>query len=192
MLSEKEKMLRGELYRAADPQLTQERRRARDLIKALNSTGDAEQELRREILSRLLGSGERVWIEPPFYCDYGSNIYLGRNVYFNFNCVVLDVARVDIGDGTMFGPNVQIYTATHPIDIETRRTGLEMGKPISIGSEVWVGGSAIINPGVHIGSRSVIGAGSVVTRDIPEGVFAAGNPCKLIRYLDVPDEATEA
>jgi maltose O-acetyltransferase len=184
MPTEKEKMLSGELYRAWDPQLAQERLRARDLTRAFNNTAAAEREVRQEILSRLLGSGEGVWIEPPFYCDYGSNIYLGRNVYFNFNCVVLDVARVDIGDSTMFGPNVQIYTATHTMDVETRRTGLELGKAISIGSEVWVGGGAIINPGVRIGSRSVIGAGSVVTRDIPEGVFAAGNPCRVIRYLE--------
>jgi maltose O-acetyltransferase len=192
MPSEKEKMLRGELYRAWDPQLTQERRRARDLTRAFNNTADAERELRREILSQLLGSGEGASIEPPFYCDYGSNIYLGRNVYFNFNCVVLDVARVDIGDDTMIAPNVQIYTATHPMDIETRRTGLELGKSITIGSEVWVGGGAIINPGVRIGSRSVIGAGSVVTRDIPEGVFAAGNPCRIVRYLEVVDEAPKS
>lgn len=127
--------------------------------------------------------GENVWIEPPFFCDYGQNIRVGANVFFNFNCVVLDVAPVEIGDNVLFGPNVQIYTATHPIDAATRRSGLEFGKPIRIGSDVWVGGSAIFNPGVTVGSRTVIGAGSVVTRDLPDDVFAAGNPCRVIRSL---------
>ena len=121
-------------------------------------------------------------MQPPFYCDYGSNILLGERVFFNFNCVVLDVCQVTIGDYTLFGPAVQIYTATHPMNAELRRKQ-EFGKPIEIGSDVWVGGGAIICPGVRIGSRSVIGAGSVVTRDIPDGVFAAGNPCRVIREI---------
>lgn len=185
MPTEKDKMLAGELYNASDPQLTMERRRARNLVRKYNDTLDEEQEKRRQILAELLGSmGENVVIEPPFYCDYGSNIYLGNNVFFNFNCVVLDVNRVEIGDEVLFGPNVQIYTATHPLSYQERQTGLELGKPIRIGSGVWVGGSAVIGPGVTIGDRSVIGAGSVVVKDIPAGVFAAGNPCKVIRYLE--------
>lgn len=121
-------------------------------------------------------------IQPPFHCDYGVNITLGARVFFNFNCVVLDVCRVTIGDYSMFGPAVQIYTATHPLDAATRRLQ-EYGKPVVIGDDVWVGGGAIICPGVTVGSRSVIGAGSVVTRDVPDDVFAAGNPCRVIRAI---------
>ncbi len=185
MPTEKEKMLAGELYNAADPQLVLERQRARRLTHAYNISLGEAQEQRRQILTDLLGAcGENIAIEPPFYCDYGTNILLGDGVYFNFNCVVLDVCQVVIGNRTMFGPNMQIYTATHPIDAVSRASGLELGKPITIGADVWVGGAAIINPGVSIGDRSVIGAGSVVVRDIPPDVFAAGNPCKVIRKLE--------
>ncbi len=159
------------------------RQRARDLCQDLNATREAQIDERRRILAQLFGSGgDTVWMQPPFYCDYGSNILLGERVYFNFNCVVLDVSLVRIGDFAMFGPSVQIYTATHPMNAELRRKQ-EFSKPIEIGSDVWVGGAAIICPGVRIGSRSVIGAGSVVTRNIPEGVFAAGNPCRVIRGI---------
>lgn len=184
MKTEREKMLAGELYNALDPELVAGRRRARLLTKRINDTRDDEQELRRELLQELFGSsGTNLWLEPPFYCDYGSNIHVGDDVFFNFNCVILDVAEVTIGSGTMFGPFVQIYTATHPIEAHERLKGLEAGKPIKIGSGVWVGGGAIINPGVTIGDRTTIGAGSVVTRDIPDDVFAAGNPCRVIREL---------
>src|SRR5205085_4027209 len=136
---------------------------------------EADQEERRRILKGLFGTGgETVWMQPPFFCDYGSNIRLGERVFFNFNCVVLDVCPVRVGDYTLFGPAVQIYTATHPLNAQLRRTQ-EFGKPVEIGADVWVGGAAVICPGVTIGARSVIGAGSVVTRDIPAGVFAAGN-----------------
>ena len=121
-------------------------------------------------------------MQPPFFCDYGSNIYLGERVYFNFNCIVLDVCEVRIGDYTFFGPAVQIYAASHPMSFQLRRTH-ESGRPIQIGCDVWVGGGAIICPGVTIGSKTVIGAGSVVTKDIPAGVFAAGNPCRVIREI---------
>jgi maltose O-acetyltransferase len=121
-------------------------------------------------------------MQPPFFCDYGSNIALGHRVFFNFNCVVLDVCEVTVGDYTLFGPAVQIYTPMHPLNAEQRRHQ-EFGRPVSIGSDVWVGGGAMILPGVRVGSRSVIGAGSVVTRDVPEGVFAAGNPCRVIRAI---------
>ncbi|HEU0298408.1 MAG TPA: sugar O-acetyltransferase [Longimicrobium sp.] len=184
-MTEKEKMLAGELYDAADPQLVAERRRARDLLCALNASRDGEREARAALLRELLGAaGEGVWIEPPFFCDYGTNIRLGDRVFFNFNCVVLDVAQVTIGSDVMFGPAVQIYTATHPLDHRERRGGLEAAKPITIGDDVWVGGGAIILPGVTIGGRSVIGAGSVVTKDVPPDVFAAGNPCRVIRALN--------
>lgn len=184
MKTEKEKMLSGELYNASDPMLVLERRQARDLLRELNDSRDEEREKRAEILRQLLGRvGTNVWIEPPFFCDYGSNIFLGDNVYFNFNCVVLDPAKVEIGSNVLFGPNVQVYTASHPLDVAQRRTGLEFAKEIRIGSDVWIGGGVIICPGVTIGERSVIGAGSVVTRNVPEGVFAAGNPCRVIRAL---------
>lgn len=183
MPSEREKMLAGELYNPLDPELFRARDRARDLCQDLNATREAQQEERRRILRELFGAGgEDVWLQPPFFCDYGSNILLGKKCFFNFNCVVLDVCQVTIGDYTLFGPAVQIYTATHPLNAELRRQQ-EFGKPVVIGSDVWVGGGAIICPGVTIGSRCVIGAGSVVTRDIPEGVFAAGNPCRVIREL---------
>jgi maltose O-acetyltransferase len=183
MLSEREKMLAGELYDALDPELVAARNRARDWCQTLNASREGDEELRRFICKELFGNGgQSVRVQPPFYCDYGSNIELGERVFFNFNCIVLDVCRVTIGDYTMFGPAVQILTPLHPLNAELRRKQ-EYGKPIEIGSDVWVGGGALILPGVRIGSRSVIGAGSVVTRDIPNGVFAAGNPCRVIREL---------
>jgi len=183
MPTELEKMLAGELYDPLDPALVAARDRARDLCQDLNATREADVVLRRRILTDLFGSGgDAVWMQPPFFCDYGSNIYLGKKVFFNFNCVVLDVCEVRIGDHTLFGPSVQIYTAMHPMNHELRRKQ-EYAKPIKIGSDVWVGGAAVICPGVTIGSRTVIGAGSVVTRDVPDGVFAAGNPCRVVREI---------
>ena len=190
MVTEKEKMLAGEMYDATDPQLTAERRRGRDLCRSLNESHANEQELRNRIIRELFASaGDAVWIEPPFYCDYGSNITLGNKVFFNFNCVVLDPAPVIIGSNVLFGPAVQVYTATHPMNASERLTYLEFSRPVKVGSDVWVGGGAIICPGVSIGSRSVIGAGSVVTHDIPAGVLASGNPCRIIRQLE--DSGTE-
>ncbi len=183
MKTEKQKMLSGELYDPLDPQLAQERARCRDLCKQLNDSREDEIEERGQLLEELLGKKTDVWIQPPFYSDYGTNIVLGKKVFFNFNCVVLDVMSVTIGDNVLFGPAVQIYTATHPISAVERRKWLESAKPITIGSDVWVGGGAIICPGVTIGDRSIIGAGSVVTKDIPADVVAAGNPCRVIRSL---------
>ena len=157
MPTEREKMLAGELYDPLDPELVR--------------------------LRELFGKGgDSVWMQPPFFCDYGVNIELGQRVFFNFNCVVLDVCRVRIGDYTLFGPGVQILTPVHPMNAELRRRE-EYGKPIDIGADVWVGGAALILAGVRIGSRAVIGAGSVVTRDVPDGVLAAGNPCRVIREI---------
>jgi maltose O-acetyltransferase len=183
MKTEKEKMLAEELYDPLDPQLIAERQRARDLCKRLNDSRENEQEERSRIIEELIGGPSDVWIQPPFFCDYGSNISLGKKVFFNFNCVVLDVALVRIGDYVLFGPSVQIYTATHPLSAGERRVGLELGVSVSIGSDVWVGGGAIICPGVTIGARSIIGAGSVVTQNIPDDVIAVGNPCRVIRSL---------
>ena len=176
-------MLAGEMYDPLDPELVAARERARDLCAALNATRDRETDERRRILVELFArGGDTVWMQPPFYCDYGANIELGERVFFNFNCVVLDVCPVRIGSFTLFGPAVQIYTPLHPFDAEQRRRQ-EFGKPVEIGADVWVGGGAIILPGVRIGARAVIGAGSVVTRDIPPSTFAAGNPCRVIREI---------
>jgi maltose O-acetyltransferase len=189
MKTEKEMMLTGELYDPLDPQLCRERDRCRDLCLLLNATREDQKEERQRLLSELFGAETDAWIQPPFFCDYGTNIVLGTKVFFNFNCVVLDCAKVTIGDNVLFAPSVQIYTATHPISAAERRTWRESAKPITIGSDVWVGGGAIICPGVTIGDRTVIGAGSVVTRDIPSDVIAAGNPARVIREL--PPEAAE-
>lgn len=180
---EKEKMLAGELYDPLDASLSSERAHCRNLLKQLNDSGEDEQEKRRRLLDELFGYGNDAWVQPPFFCDYGYNIRLGNKVFFNFNCVVLDVMPVEIGDNVLFGPAVQIYTATHPLSAAERRSGKEYAKPVSIGADVWVGGGAIICPGVTIGERSVIGAGSVVTRSMPADVLAAGNPCRVIRPL---------
>ncbi|MCR0983408.1 sugar O-acetyltransferase [Roseomonas populi] len=183
MRSEREKMLAGELYDALDPGLVADRYRVRDLCRQLNASSDAEEEMRRGLCRQIFGKGgDTVWMQPPFHCDYGSNIELGERVFFNFNCVVLDVCRVRIGDFTLFGPGVQILTPMHPLDAALRRKE-EYGRPIDIGADVWVGGGALILPGVTIGSGAVIGAGSVVTRDVPAGVLAAGNPCRIIREI---------
>jgi maltose O-acetyltransferase len=183
MLTERQKMIAGELYDPMDPELVAGRDRARDLCQDLNATRESQADERRRILRELFGKGgDTVWMQPPFFCDYGVNIELGERVFFNFNCVVLDVCPIKIGSYTLFGPAVQIYTPMHPMNAEQRRLK-EFGKPIEIGSDVWVGGGAIILPGVTIGSRTVIGAGSVVSRSIPEGVFAAGNPCRVIREI---------
>jgi maltose O-acetyltransferase len=183
MATERQKMLAGEMYDPFDPELVAGRTRARDLCQQLNATRESEDAERRRILRDLFGKGgDSVWMQPPFYCDYGSNIELGERVFFNFNCIVLDVCPVRIGDFTLFGPAVQIYTPLHPLNAEQRRRE-EYGKPITIGSDVWVGGGAIILAGVTIGSRAVIGAGSVVTRDVPDAVFAAGNPCRVVRPI---------
>jgi maltose O-acetyltransferase len=153
MSSEWVKMLSGELYDPLDPELVRARNRARELCRELNATREGQSEERRHILRQLFGQGgDTVWMQPPFYCDYGTNIELGERVFFNFNCVVLDVARVTIGDYTLFGPAVQIYTATHPLDAALRRRQ-EFAKPIALGSDVWIGGGAILCPGVRIGSR---------------------------------------
>ena len=183
MATQRDKMLAGEMYDPFDPELVAGRARARDLCQRLNNSLEREEAERRRILQDLFGrGGDTVWMQPPFYCDYGANIELGERVFFNFNCVVLDVCPVRIGSFTLFGPAVQIYTPMHPWNAGQRRRE-EFGKPVTIGDDVWVGGGAIILPGVTIGSKAVIGAGSVVTRDVPDGVFAAGNPCRVIREI---------
>lgn len=184
MCSERTKMLQGELYDPADRELVAARTRARKLCAELNHADPEDPAERRRLIAELFGKvGESVVIEPPFYCDYGTNISLGDGVYLNYNCTILDPAEVVIGDNTLLGPSVQIYTPTHPLDAGERLDMREAAKRIKIGKSVWIGGAAILCPGVTIGDGSVIGAGSVVTRDVPAGVVAAGNPCRIIRYL---------
>ena len=181
---EKEKMMAGELYRAFEPCLVAERKKANDQFSGLNIPGKSSAQKREEILRELFGHcGENVWIESPFYCDYGSQILVGDNVFMNYNCTILDAALVTIGDNVLFGPNVHLYSATHPTDAAVRASGLEYAKPVNIEENTWIGGSSVVCPGVTIGARSVIGAGSVVTKNVPPDVVAAGNPCKVIRHL---------
>lgn len=176
-------MLTGELYDPNAPALAEARKVARERCHALNHGPPRDEALRRNILKELFGSGgDTVCLEPPFRCDYGTNIYLGEKVYFNFDCVILDVCEVRIGNNVFIAPGVHIYAATHPLDAELRRTQ-EFGKPVTIGNDVWIGGKAVICPGVTVGDRSVIGAGSVVTKDVPSDVVVAGNPAKVIRRL---------
>ncbi len=182
--TERSKMVGGQLYDASDPELVRGRVRARQLVGRYNATGQEEDAERRAILAELLGAvGDGAWIEPPFHCDYGWNITLGDRAYMNFNCVILDCARVEIGALTKLGPAVQLCAATHPVDPAGRATGLESALPIVIGRNVWIGAAAIVGPGVTVGDNSVIGAGAVVVKDVPANVIAVGNPCRVLREL---------
>ncbi|WP_122466162.1 sugar O-acetyltransferase [Brevundimonas lutea] len=179
-LTEKQKMLAGDFYDPGDPELTADAWRAKQWMDRYNAAQAVPVEARRALLSELFaGVGRGAVIRPPFFCDYGSNITLGDGVFMNFNCVVLDVATVTIGDQTQIGPAVQIMTADHPRDPEQRRQGLEFGRPIIIGRNVWIGAGAILLPGVTIGDDALIGAGAVVTRDVPAGATALGNPARV-------------
>ncbi len=180
MRSETEKMRAGELYDASAPELRAAAAATQRWLARYNAALAASAEARRRLLrERLAAVGEGAVIRPPFYCDYGSNIRLGAGVFLNFNCVILDVVTVTIGDGTQIGPGVQIVTADHPRDPAERAAGLEFGRPVAIGRNVWIGAGAIILPGVTIGDDALIGAGSVVTRDIPAGAIAYGNPARV-------------
>lgn len=187
-MTEKEKMLAGMFYNAADKELFMDRQRAKKLCKKFNELDPEKYEERKMLLKKLFQTENEYYIEPNFFCDYGYNIKIGKNFYANHNCTILDVNTVKIGNNVMFAPNVQVYTATHPLDAQQRISGKEMGYPIEIGDNVWIGGGAIICPGVKIGKNSTIGAGSVVTKDIPENVVAAGNPCKVIKNLSTPSK----
>ena len=183
MKSEKEKMLAGELYLASDDELLKERRHAKRLLRKLNITEYLVTKTAKTIIKELIpNTGKNFYIEPPFHCDYGYNIHCGDNVYFNVNCVVLDTMKIKIGSHVLFGPGVQIYAATHPSDAETRKT-LEFSKPVTIGDNCWIGGGAIILPGVTIGDNCIIGAASVVTKDVPGNSLAVGNPAQIIKKL---------
>lgn len=183
--SEKEKMLASELYAASDPQLTQEREHARMLIRLYNQSLETEHDLRDQLMKQLFGStGEELYIEPTFRCDYGYNIHVGNHFYANFDCVFLDVCEIRIGDHCYIAPGVHIYTAAHPLHPVERISGVEFGKPVTIGNNVWVGGSVVINPGITIGHNVVIGSGAIVTKDVPDNVVVAGNPAKIIKRIE--------
>lgn len=185
MKTEKGKMLAGELYFAGNDELARERVQARELVHTYNHSIPQDANLRIDILTRLLGKrGKMITIEPPIRCDYGYNIHVGENFYANFDCVMLDTCRIEIGDNCLLGPGVHIYTATHPTETKMRISGLEYGEPVKIGNNVWIGGRAIINPGVTIGNNVVIASGTVVVKDIPDNVLVAGNPAKIIKSLD--------
>lgn len=183
-MTEKEKQQAGELYNGNDMELFTERNNAKKLCMEYNATVYNDFKKKSRLLDRLLAlRGENTWIEPNFFCDYGYNIIIGDNFYANHNCVILDCAEVVFGDNVYIGPNCGFYTAGHPLDYETRNKGLEFAKPIKIGSNVWIGGNVCVMPGVTIGDNVVIGGGSVVTKDIPSGVVAVGNPCKEIKKI---------
>ncbi|SHG66031.1 maltose acetyltransferase domain-containing protein [Ornithinibacillus halophilus] len=184
MKSEKQKMLDGEMYNPEDTQLVKERLYARKLTRLYNQSLEADDSIRKDLLKDLLGStGENIIIEPSFRCDYGSNIHVGEDFYANFDCVMLDVCEIRIGKNCMIAPGVHIYTATHPLDPIERSSGYELGKPVTIGDNVWIGGRAVINPGVKIGNNAVIASGAVVTKDVPDNVVVGGNPAKVIKEL---------
>ena len=188
-MTEKELMLSGQLYIANDAELAKDNAKARRLTRLINTATEEQAEYRLQLFRELFGKiGQTFWIEPPFRTDYGCNTYIGDNFYANYDCIFIDVAPIHIGNNVFFGPRVCLYTAGHPIDAEIRNTQLEYGKSIQIGNDVWIGGNAVVTPGVTIGDNVVIGSGSVVTKDIPSGVIAAGVPCRIIRKITEEDK----
>ncbi len=171
----------------SDDSVMEQQKTARRLTQELNTIDRSDFKKIAEIVKKLFGKSEDAFVNPPFYCDYGFHIEVGKNFFANYNCTILDVAKVTIGDNCQMAPNVAIYTAGHPIHPDTRNTAYEYGIPVTIGDNVWIGGNTVICPGVHIGNNTVIGAGSVVTKDIPEWSIAAGNPCKVIRKITDAD-----
>ncbi|GHE45077.1 sugar O-acetyltransferase [Sphingobacterium griseoflavum] len=189
MKSSKEKMIAGEIYRAMGRELFDERQYAKEQLHIFNNLAPSKIKARNQLLKKLFGRTTNLFfIEPPFRCDYGYNIFLGDNFYANFNLTILDCAPVTIGANVLIGPNVSLFTAGHPVHPETRAAGWEFAKPINIADNVWIGGHTVVNPGVSIGKNAVIGSGSVVTKDIPANVVAAGNPCRVIRPIDERDK----
>ena len=182
-MTERDKMLSGQYYNSNDEELIRDRDYAKKLMHEFNNTEPWEKEKKKEIIKKLIKAKGSFTINKTFYCDYGYNIEVGDNFYANFACILLDVNKIKIGDNALLGPNVQIYTASHPTDSIKRLTGLEFGLPVTIGDNVWIGGGAIICPGVTIGNNVTIGAGSVVTKDIPDNVIAVGNPCMVIEQI---------
>jgi maltose O-acetyltransferase len=186
MKTEKQKMLDGEMYNPADPELFKDREKAREQVRLFNQSLETELETRTTLLKSLFGStGENISIEPTFRCDYGYNIHTGENFFANFDCIILDVCEVRFGDNCLLAPGVHIYTATHPLHPAERNSGREYAKPVIIGNNVWIGGGAIINPGVNIGDNAVIASGAIVTKDVPGNVVVGGNPARVIKHIDV-------
>ncbi|GAA0662020.1 maltose acetyltransferase domain-containing protein [Natronoarchaeum mannanilyticum] len=184
MPSEKEKMLAGEPYDPSDPDLVAERERARRLTRRFNDADANDTETRGELLGELFGSvGENVTVEPPFRCDYGYNVRVGDDFFANFDCVFLDVCPIEFGDECMLGPGVHVYAASHSVDPVERTSGTEHGKPVTVGDRAWIGGRAVLNPGVTVGDDAVVASGAVVTRDVPDGVVVGGNPAEIIREV---------
>lgn len=186
-MTNQERRDRGLLY-ISDDEVFEEQKRARRLTQELNTVDRSDFERIGQLVKELLGKSEGAFINPPFYCDYGTHIEVGKNFFANYNCTILDVSKVKFGDNCLLAPNVAIYTAGHPVHPDIRNTGYEYGIEVTIGDNVWIGGNTVICPGVHIGSNSVIGAGSVVTKDIPDRVIAAGNPCRVIREITDEDQ----
>ena len=182
-MTEQEKMAAGLWFNPADKTLAKQRQHAKALCVQLNQQGPLPFKAHQQLAAQLFGKLGSCYIEPNFFCDYGNNIELGQNFYANHNCVILDAAKVSIGDDVLLGPGVQIYTVTHPLDATQRKTGLEQGKAVTIGNSVWIGGGAIILPGVSIGEGAVIAAGAVVTKDVAAYVVVAGNPASVIKTL---------
>ncbi|ATY03780.1 maltose O-acetyltransferase [Klebsiella aerogenes] len=183
MSEEKRKMIAGEPYLAGDATLKADRLHARQVLHRYNHSAPDERESRTALLAELFGKPTDAYIEPTFRCDYGYNISLGANFYANFDCVMLDVCPIRIGDNCMLAPGVHIYTATHPLDPTERNSGIEYGKPVTIGHNVWIGGRAVINPGVTIGDNAVIASGAVVVKDVPANAVVGGNPAQIIKLL---------
>ena len=191
MKTEREKMSDGEMFLNGDPQLMEDKRQARTLAEQYNNSSEDEIEFRNQILNKMFGScGEKIFIKPPFHCDYGYNIHLGENFFANFDCVFLDAAQIYIGKNCLIGPKTCIYAIGHPIDVETRNSGNALPAAVHIGDNVWIGGAVSILPGVTIGNNVVIGAASVVTKDVPDNAVVAGNPAKIIRILDCNESNT--
>ena len=178
---------RLELPYISDKAVMEEQKVCRRLLQRFNTADRSDFEALSSMIKEILGKSENAFINPPFYCDYGFNIEVGKNFFANYNCTMLDTAKIIIGDNCMLAPNVAIYTAGHPVHPEARNTAYEYGIGITIGDNVWIGGNSVILPGVHIGSNTVIGAGCVVTKDIPDWVIAAGNPCRVIRAVTEED-----
>ncbi|MWG36006.1 sugar O-acetyltransferase [Halomarina oriensis] len=185
MDSEREKMLAGEPYDPSDAELVADRRRAESTAAEYNRTDPDESDERQRLLDGLFGSvGEHVSVEPPVRCDYGSNVHVGDRFFANVDCVFLDVCRIEFGDDCMLGPGVHVYTATHPLNPEERAAGLEYGKPVTVGDDVWVGGRAVLNPGVTVGDGAMVASGAVVTEDVPPRVVVQGNPADVVREIE--------
>lgn len=189
MEKEREKMISGEMYDPSDEQLVKDREAAKIFCKEYNLTDDTNYDLRKKMIQNFLGkTGDKLHIESNFRVEYGYNIEIGENFYSNYDCLLLDICPIIIGDNAMLAPGVHIYSATHPLDPEERNSGKEYGKPVKIGNNVWIGGRSVIAPGVTLGDNVVVAAGSVVTKSFPDNVVIGGNPAKIIKYIEIKEE----